>query len=120
MWIFMKLTKLIFIYLLTLTLINCDKNDLNKDEKPNILWLVTEDNSTHYMSLYNKGGAKMPAISALAKNGIVFNNAFSNAPVCSVARSTIITGAYAPRIGTQYHRKMKRIQLPEQIKPLPT
>ena len=120
MWIFMKLTKLIFIYLLTLTLINCDKNDLNKDEKPNILWLVTEDNSTHYMSLYNKGGAKMPAISALAKNGIVFNNAFSNAPVCSVARSTIITGAYAPRIGTQYHRKMKRVQLPEQIKPLPT
>ena len=62
----------------------------------------------------------MPAISALAENGIIFNNAFSNAPVCSVARSTIITGAYAPRIGTQYHRKMKRVQLPEQIKPLPT
>jgi arylsulfatase A-like enzyme len=62
----------------------------------------------------------MPTISQLANQGVVFNNAFSNAPVCSVARSTIITGVYAPRIGTQYHRKMSMVKLPEHIKPLPT
>jgi arylsulfatase A-like enzyme len=39
--------------------------------------------------------------------------------VCSVARSTIITGVYAPRIGTQYHRKMSKVKLPKNIKPLP-
>ena len=89
------------------------------DPKPNILWIVTEDNSLHYMNLYTKGGAEMPNISSLASEGIVFNNAFSNAPVCSVARSTIITGVYSPRIGTQYHRRMSLVKLPDDVKPLP-
>ena len=62
----------------------------------------------------------MPSIEKLAKNGVVFDHAFSNAPVCSVARSTLIMGCYAPRIGTQYHRKMSMVKLPEHIKPLPT
>jgi arylsulfatase A-like enzyme len=93
--------------------------DFKSDEKPNILWIVTEDNSIHYMDLYKNGGAEMPTISQLANQGVVFNNAFSNAPVCSVARSTIITGVYAPRIGTQYHRKMSKVKLPKNIKPLP-
>ena len=71
------------------------------------------------MDLYTKGGAKMPTISSLASEGIVFDNAFSNAPVCSVARSTLITGVYAPRIGTQYHRRMSKVKLPDNVKPLP-
>ena len=87
--------------------------------KPNILWLVSEDNSLHYMNLYTEGGAEMPNISSLASTGVVFENAFSNAPVCSVARSTIITGVYAPRIGTQYHRRMSLVKLPNNVKPLP-
>ena len=91
----------------------------NNDEKPNIIWLVSEDNSIHFMDLYSEDGVKLPNISNLAEKGIVFNNAFSNAPVCSVARSTIITGVYAPSIGTQYHRKASPVNLPKHIKPLP-
>ena len=115
----MKSIKLILLTILSFFLINCDFQDQTNNEKPNILWIVTEDNSIHYMNLYTMGGAEMPAISQLANQGVVFNNAFSNAPVCSVARSTIITGVYAPRIGTQYHRKMSMVKLPEHIKPLP-
>ena len=55
----------------------------------------------------------------LAKQGIVYNNAFSNAPVCSVARSTLITGCYAPRIFTQFHRRMEFTNLPEDVQPFP-
>ena len=91
----------------------------NDQSKPNILWIVTEDNSVHYMNLYTEGGAEMPTISSIASEGVVFDNAFSNAPVCSVARSTLITGVYAPRIGTQYHRKMSKVKLPDDVKPLP-
>ena len=91
----------------------------NDNSKPNILWIVTEDNSIHYMNLYTDGGAEMSQINALADQGVVFDNAFSNSPVCSVARSTLITGVYAPRVGTQYHRRMNRVKLPDDIKPLP-
>ena len=91
----------------------------NDNSKPNILWIVTEDNSIHYMNLYKDGGAEMSQINALADQGVVFDNAFSNSPVCSVARSTLITGVYAPRVGTQYHRRMNRVKLPDGVKPLP-
>ncbi len=107
-----KYLLLIFIFIIS----SC--ND-ELDPKPNILWIVTEDNSLHYMNLYTKGGAEMPNVSSLASEGVVFNNAFSNAPVCSVARSTIITGVYSPRIGTQYHRRMSLVKLPDDVKPLP-
>ena len=103
------------IILLIITTISCKNESL----KPNIVWIVTEDNSIHYMNLYNAGGAEMPAVASLASEGVVFDNAFSNAPVCSVARSTLITGVYAPRIGTQYHRKMSKVKLPDDVKPLP-
>ena len=66
-------------------------------DKPNIVWIVTEDNSARWLKLYSEHGAAMPAVENLAKRGLVFNNAFSCAPVCSVARSTIISGCYAPR-----------------------
>ena len=92
---------------------------LNAQERPNILWIVTEDNSKHFLKLYDDNGAQMPTIEKLAKNGIVFNNAFSQAPVCSVARSTIISGCYAPRVGAQYHRRMEFAPMPEGLEMFP-
>lgn len=91
----------------------------NNPNKPNILWIVTEDNSQHHLGLYKKNGAEMPNIEGLAKKGVVFNHAFSNAPVCSVARSTLISGCYAPRTGVQYHRKMQKAPMPEGLKMFP-
>jgi len=86
---------------------------------PNIVWLTTEDNSPHHMKLYNEKGASMPAIEALAQNGVVYDHAFSNAPVCSVARSTLITGCYAPRVLMQFHRRAESVPLPEGVMPFP-
>lgn len=88
-------------------------------DRPNIVWVVSEDNSVHYMNLYTPGGAVMPTIERLAEQGLVFNHAFSNAPVCSVARSTIISGCYAPRVGAQYHRRSEFVPLPEGLKMFP-
>ncbi len=86
---------------------------LTAADRPNIVWLTSEDNSVHYVKLYDETGAAMPNIEKLAKHGLVFNHAFSTAPVCSVARTTLLTGAYAPRIGTQYHRRSKMVPMPD-------
>lgn len=90
-----------------------------QSDRPNIVWLVSEDNSTLYLELYEEGGAPMPNVEGLAEKGIVFDRAFSNAPVCSVARSTIISGCYAPRVGAQYHRQIKPVPLPDGLKMFP-
>lgn len=88
-------------------------------DRPNIVWLVSEDNSTHYLKLFDEHGAETPNIARLAKHGLIFDHAFSNAPVCSVARTTLATGCYAPRIGTQYHRKHVKVPLPEGMRMFP-
>ncbi|MCM8532138.1 MAG: sulfatase [Lentisphaeraceae bacterium] len=88
-------------------------------DKPNIVWVVSEDNSASWLKLYDPAGVKMPAIEKLAENGLVFNNAFSCAPVCSVARSTIISGCYGPRVGTQYHRRQQHARMPEGLRFFP-
>ena len=90
-----------------------------KQDKPNIVWIVSEDNSAKWLRLYNEGGAPMPYVERLARVGITFNNAFSCAPVCSVARSTIISGCYAPRLGAQYHRKQATVAMPDGLKMFP-
>ena len=94
-------------------------NALAKADRPNMVWLVSEDNSAEWLKLYNKNGAAMPNIEKLAKQGLVFNHAFSCAPVCSVARSTIISGCYAPRLGAEYHRKQKTVPMPDGLKMFP-
>ena len=74
-------------------------------KRPNVVFLVSEDNSIHYLKHYGAEFGSMPNIEKMAKEGLTFNHAFSNAPVCSVARSTLATGILAPRAGFQYHRK---------------
>jgi arylsulfatase A-like enzyme len=91
-----------------------------QQKRPNIVWLTTEDNSACWYRLYNSTqGAPMPNIERLAKQGLVFNNAYSNAPVCSAARSTIISGVYGPRTGAHFHRPQVKVKLPDGLKMFP-
>lgn len=88
-------------------------------DRPNIVWIVSEDNSIHFLEHFFKGGAKAPNIEALASHGLTFDHAFSNAPVCSVARTTLATACYGPRIGTQFHRRYQLAQMPEGLRMFP-
>jgi len=97
----------------------CCAGALTAAERPNFVWILSEDNSTHYLRLFNKNGAPTPQIDSLAAAGVVFEHAFSCGPVCSVARTTLITGCYAPRIGTQYHRRAKMAAMPDGLRMFP-
>lgn len=88
-------------------------------QRPNIVWLISEDNSIHYMRMFDEHGTETPRIRALAEHGLQFKNAFSNAPVCSVARTTLMTSCYGPRIGTQYHRRSVTVPMPSDVKMFP-
>ena len=87
--------------------------------QPNFLWILSEDNSKHYLKLFDPMGTSAPNIEKMARRGIVFDRAFSNAPVCSVARTTIMSGAYAPRVGSQYHRRIQMAEFPGGLRLFP-
>jgi arylsulfatase A-like enzyme len=61
--------------------------------------------------------ANTPNIDNLASKGILYKNAYSTAPVCSPARSCLVTGVYATSLGTQNLRS--DFEIPEFIRTLP-
>ncbi len=92
-----------------------------KSERPNIVWYMTEDLSPQFLALYNEGrGAETPVLESLAKESIIYTNAFSNAPVSSAARTTLITGCYAPRMAGSFHRKITKKPMPEGLRMFPS
>lgn len=90
-------------------------------ERPNIVCVVSEDNFKGYMSIFTDGkyGANTPAIESLAREGVIFGNCYSNAPVSSAARSTLISGCYGPRMASHYHRRELEVDMADGLKMFP-
>src|SRR5216684_8540311 len=76
-----------------------------RTKMPNIVWITSEDHGPH-MGCYGDAFARTPNIDKLAKNGMIFTRAWSNAPVCAPARTTIITGMYPTSLGAEHMRSM--------------
>lgn len=69
--------------------------------------------------MFDEIGVETPNIEKLATRGVKFTRAFSNAPVCSAARSTLISGCYGPRIASHYHRKIEVVPEPDGLEMFP-
>jgi arylsulfatase A-like enzyme len=109
-----RITSLLFVGSFFLLFHGCKQN-----EQPNFVWIISEDNSKHYMELFDPNGIATPNIEKMAGDGIMFTRTFSNAPVCSVARSTLISSCYGPRTGTQFHRKSRLVPMPVGVEMFP-
>ena len=72
-------------------------------ERPNIVWIVSEDNSP-YLGCYGEPLARTPVLDGLAKQGVRYTNARAAAPVCAPSRCSIITARFASALGTQHMR----------------
>jgi uncharacterized sulfatase len=73
--------------------------------RPNILWITSEDHGPH-MGCYGDRFASTPNVDALAAKGMLYRHAWSNAPVCAPARTTIISGMYPPSTGSEHMRSL--------------
>ncbi len=86
--------------------------------RPNILWLVSEDNNP-WLGAYGDRIARTPNLDRLAREGLLYRNAYSNAPVCAPSRFGIITGVLPESCAPANH--MRAIaKLPPTIRAFPT
>lgn len=67
---------------------------------PNVLWITAEDLSPN-LGCDGDPEARTPHLDAFARESVRYTRAFATAPVCSPARSCLITGLYATSLGTQ-------------------
>ena len=86
-----------------LLLISCTEQS-SEVLTPNIIWLVAEDQSPEFFPMYGNLTTELPYLSSLAKDGVLFTNAYSPTPVCAPARSALISGMYPSTLGTHNMR----------------
>ena len=66
---------------------------------PNILIILADQLAAQFLPAYGHKVVKTPAIDVLAKNGVVFEQMYSNSPLCAPARATFMTGCLPSRTG---------------------
>lgn len=69
-------------------------NHVLAQERPNILWITSEDNSP-FLGCYGDHFATTPNLDKFATQGFLYTHAYANAPVCAPSRNTIASGIYA-------------------------
>lgn len=81
----------LFVVCISFTLIHCKQK---QQQKPNILFAISDDQSFPHTGAYGYSTVKTPNFDKIAREGILFNNAFSAAPGCSPSRASLLTGRH--------------------------
>ena len=66
-------------------------------DKPNILYIMSDDHTSQAVGAYGSRLAKLnptPTLDRLAKEGMLFENAFCTNSICSPSRACVLTGQY--------------------------
>lgn len=66
---------------------------------PNVLWICGDDHAPHVMGAYGNRQVRTPNLDKLAAQGMRFDRAYCNSPVCTASRQSFLTGRYPRTIG---------------------
>ncbi len=64
-------------------------------ERPNIIFVFTDDHATHALSAYGSEINQTPNLDRLADEGMLFRNAFVTNSICAPSRAVILTGKHS-------------------------
>lgn len=78
-----------------LVLSSCaDEAKIQETEKPNIIFILTDDQRFDALGYAGNTWAHTPEMDALAEAGTYFENAMVTTPICAASRASILTGLY--------------------------
>ncbi len=72
-------------------------------KKPNILFIMAEDIGND-LACYGTKGVKTPTLDRLAAEGIRYTRFYTNSPICSPSRTSLMMGMYQTSCGGHHHR----------------
>jgi choline-sulfatase len=87
-----KLKILVVAFALCYTAVSCTRH--STDERPNIIYIYTDQQSASMMGCAGNSYVKTPAMDYIAEHGIRFTRAYTTNPVCSPARVSLMTGRF--------------------------
>jgi choline-sulfatase len=78
---------------------------VQRKARPNVLWIMTDEQRPDSLGSNGAPWAKSPAIDALAAEGALFESAYTPSPVCVPARSCLLTGRYGSSLGVLHNQQ---------------
>jgi arylsulfatase len=63
-------------------------------KRPNVLWICTDQQRVDTLGCYGNRWVRTPRIDALAADGVLFERAFCQNPLCTPSRASFLTGRY--------------------------
>lgn len=87
--------------LFAILIIGCsgNKQTVKTNEKPNIIFYLADDQDITDYGVYGNEKVHTPAVDRLAKEGMLFTNAFTAQAICAPSRTQLFTGLYPIKNG---------------------
>ena len=68
-------------------------------DQPNIIVIFVDDQGYYDLGCYGATEVTTPRIDAMAQKGVLFEDYYAAAPICSPSRAGLLTGCYPRRVG---------------------
>ncbi|MCA9033215.1 MAG: sulfatase-like hydrolase/transferase, partial [Planctomycetaceae bacterium] len=90
---------IVFRFLMSLLLACASLLHAAEAGRPNIVFLMTDDQCTYSLGCYGTPGVKTPNLDQLAADGMVFDRHYDTTAICMASRATVMTGLFEYRTG---------------------
>src|SRR5262249_6309783 len=70
------------------------------DKRPNIILIISDEHNANVMGCAGDKVIQTPAMDSLANNGVIFDNCYSNCPICVPVRAAMTASKYVSRVGS--------------------
>jgi|SaaInlStandDraft_1057018.scaffolds.fasta_scaffold04452_2 arylsulfatase A-like enzyme len=91
-----RIKKGVYASLISILIMGCGRMEvaLKKPERPNIIFIMSDDHAYQAISAYQDNLIATPNIDRIAQQGMLFNNACVTNSICAPSRATILTGKH--------------------------
>ena len=83
----------------SLLAVSCSTEKKKEAERPNIIYIMSDDHGYQAISSYNGKLNQTPNIDRLANEGVIFTNSFVTNSICSPSRAVMLTGRFSHENG---------------------
>lgn len=88
---------LLFLFFMVMMILGCkiSSHSLGPSSRPNIIYILADDLGYGEIGVYGQKKIETPNLDMLAKNGKIFTQHYTGAPVCAPARYILLSGKHS-------------------------
>jgi arylsulfatase A-like enzyme len=85
----------VFAFVVALLTFAAARTPVTAADRPNILYIMTDDHAAHAIGAYGSRVNKTPNLDRIAREGAILERVFATNSICTPSRAVILTGQYS-------------------------